>query len=296
MARHIDNAFTRSAVADAARTFEPMRAKFEKHESSHGGYSGTDHPGEFWTLALTPMRLVDAVSAWTSDVALTYVAEVGANVLFGASFGSSSGLGGGRTTPAHLAAYCSEELGNGAVEAVDDHCVIVSDAQLARLASVGLLASLSVVRIMGIMGIMGSMGSMGTIEPADAAAVRRAVESNRRAWEGDFRAVACLRVLNDKSVSLETTEHRIADVMVGENMRQYLGALLDQEVGGVGMPDPAQIERLLSVSGSLLVRPIESDAFSTFVDVGISTNADEDTPAAQSLIYDLPSNSWHDEA
>lgn len=280
MARHIDNAFTRSAVADAARAFEPMRATFEKHALSHGGQGSMDQLGEFWTLTLTPMRLVDAVSAWTSEVALTYVADLGANVLFGASFGSC----GGRTTPAHLAAYCTEELGSGAVDVVDDHCAIVSDAQLARLASVGLLASLTVVRI------------AGAVELPDAAAVRRAVENNRKAWDGDFRAIACLRVLDDKSVSLETTEHRIADVLVGENMRQYLGALLDQEVGGLGMPDPSQIERLLSVSGSLLVRPIESDAFSTFVDVGISTSADEDTPAAQSLIYDLPSHSWHDES
>jgi hypothetical protein len=52
----------------------------------------------------------------------------------------------------------------------------------------------------------------------------------------------------------------------------------------------------LKGTGTLTVRPIETEIFSTSIDVGIGTNNDGTTkPADRSLIFDIPSNSWHDE-
>jgi hypothetical protein len=46
----------------------------------------------------------------------------------------------------------------------------------------------------------------------------------------------------------------------------------------------------------LTVRPIETQIFSTSIDVGVNTSRERfDAPARRSLIYDRPSDSWHDE-
>ncbi len=45
------------------------------------------------------------------------------------------------------------------------------------------------------------------------------------------------------------------------------------------------------------MRPLETELYSTFVDIGVCVQADEPTrPADRSLIYDVHGNSWHDEA
>jgi hypothetical protein len=179
------------------------------------------------------------------------------------------------------------ELGPGGVthgwQRITLDCVLIGDEALARLVDSGRLVGAMLVRL------------EGAIERADAVAVRSAVLAGRAAWEGDFRAVAVLEAADDRSITLITAEEDLALMLVGENLRQYLSAILDREGDSIGWILPSQVHQLLDQSGSILVRPIETDVYSTFVDVGVCTSSDDDAPAGEGMIYDLLSRSWHTE-
>jgi hypothetical protein len=136
----------------------------------------------------------------------------------------------------------------------------------------------------------------GPLEQGDVKAINGAMDSGKSPLSAELRAEMALEVTNDRSVVLHVREKQLALRLVAENFRHYLSALRNRSVTEFASPEPWQIERLLSLSGSLTVRPIETEMFSTSIDVGISTNTGGDTkPANRSLIYDIPSNSWHDE-
>ncbi|TVQ51974.1 MAG: hypothetical protein EA377_11250 [Phycisphaerales bacterium] len=136
----------------------------------------------------------------------------------------------------------------------------------------------------------------GPIESGDARAVSRAIENKLSPLAVELRATASLRVNNDSSVTLETRDQSLGLHLVSESFRQYLASLGRRPVSDFNGPETWQMERLLGVSGEINVRPRETDWYSTSVDVGISTECGEHTrPADRSLVYDLPSGTWHDE-
>jgi hypothetical protein len=142
----------------------------------------------------------------------------------------------------------------------------------------------------------------GPIEARDAEAIAEATRRGHCPLEAEFRAVAAIAVDNDRHITLDTRSREHAIRLAAENFRHYLAAIRDRPFDEFAAPQDWQIGRLLEVSGSLTVRPIETDVFSTSIDVGVSTTAvnqpgqvHDSGPADQSLIYDLPSHTWHDE-
>lgn len=295
MDRRIDNAFTRSRpTRDDRRATAAMHVAmemFDQHDS-HARFDG-DVPSRVWALTLSPMRLVDALEAFLSIGA----ADGAQTLLARARFAPDD-----RTAPPTLAAWLHDELREASVGPVaqatgstdpsdaghgvgamviDDGCVVLSDDALRGLIATRRLAGLTLVRV------------GGPIERADGRAILAALDAGHPAADGDFRATHTLRVDDDRAIVLETDSEELALTVVAENLRQYLAAMLDRDVEGLGSPAAAQIHHLLSINGTITVRPIETDCFETFVDVGIGTNLEDDTPAAHSLVYDLPSHTWH---
>ena len=81
---------------------------------------------------------------------------------------------------------------------------------------------------------------------------------------------------------------------VAESFRQYLAAVRLQPSGKVNAPEVPLIESLLDRTGRIAVRPIETEIYSTSIDVGVSTESSGATvPANTSLIYDVHSGTWH---
>ncbi len=82
---------------------------------------------------------------------------------------------------------------------------------------------------------------------------------------------------------------------MAENFRHYLAAMCDRAAEEFGAPNLDQVHALVS-EGALTIRPIETQVYSTFIDVGICATADTpEGPANRSLIYDIPSRTWHRE-
>ncbi len=136
----------------------------------------------------------------------------------------------------------------------------------------------------------------GPIEPADAEAIDLALRAGETPLKADCRAVAAMRIVKDRAVAIETRTRRQAAVFVADNFRQYLAALRDRPADDFSSPETSLIEDLLLRTGRLAVRPIETEVYSTSIDVGVSTISNgEIRPADGSLIYDITSDTWHGE-
>jgi hypothetical protein len=134
----------------------------------------------------------------------------------------------------------------------------------------------------------------GPIDPADAQAINRAIERARSPLLAELRALAALEVLGDRSVVLHARQREIPLMLVAENFRQYLAAVLDRPASNLAAPEIGVVEQLLAISGAITARPIETEVLTTSVDVGVNTSSERFTqPANLSLIYDRPSNTWH---
>lgn len=134
----------------------------------------------------------------------------------------------------------------------------------------------------------------GPIEPGDAHAINKAIESGKSPLIADLRALAALEVLGDSSLVLHTPVREIALNVVAENFLHYLAAILDKPAESFAAPELSQIEFLLQISGALTVRPIETQVQPGSIDIGVNTSSERFTqPANASIIYDRPSNSWH---
>ena len=136
----------------------------------------------------------------------------------------------------------------------------------------------------------------GAVDQADARAINKAVEAGRSPLLAELRATAALEVLGDRSVVLHCRNRDQALAVVAENFSHYLAALTNRPATQFDAPELWQLERLFSATGMLTIRPIETQVFSTSIDVGINTSKQRfSQPADRSLIYDVFSNTWHDE-
>jgi len=136
----------------------------------------------------------------------------------------------------------------------------------------------------------------GEIDARDAQAIEGAIAANRSPLLAEIRAVAAVEVLGDRSVVVHSRSKSLPLKLVADNFRHYLAALTNTPAAHFEAPEPWHIERLLSLNGMLTVRPIETQQFSTSIDVGVNTAKERfSKPADHSLIYDIPSNTWHDE-
>ena len=103
-----------------------------------------------------------------------------------------------------------------------------------------------------------------------------------------------LSMPGDRRLHLESRDELHALRIVAESFRHYVAALRQRPIKTIAAPESWMMQRLLATDGIISVRPVETEVFSTSIDIGICTT-DRDGPANCSLIYDVPANSWHDE-
>ncbi len=136
----------------------------------------------------------------------------------------------------------------------------------------------------------------GPVEEADIRAVAGAVQRGQSPLDVELRAEAALHIRPGRTLTLETRDEDAALRLAAEVLRQHLATLRRRPAREFGAPQTWQMQRLLGVTGTLSVQPIETEVFSTAIDVGISTAPlSEPRPADRSLIYDIFSRTWHDE-
>lgn len=246
-----------------------------------------------WSLKLSPMRAFDALRIWSglanSEAACSLLHDVTLAEVKVGRHRAASRLPH-ESTASKTVVELAEHLGIPYIEQFGGHRIVLDDLSLRELVGMTNIRKMKCVLV------------DGPIEPRDADAIARAAERGQNPLAVEFRAIAAMTVDDDRHITLETRTRQQSVQLVAENFRHYLGAVSDRPFDEFGSPEPWQVERLLEVSGSLTVRPIETDVFSTSIDVGISTAAPdhpdgepESGPADQSLVYDLPSRTWHDE-
>ncbi len=177
-----------------------------------------------------------------------------------------------------------ERLGIEAVEVFDEHLVVVNNAALAELATMSRLDDISAILI------------EGPIEEGDAEAIREAIEAGISPLEVELRAAAVMRIVHDRAAAIESRDRRAAMIFIAENMRNYLAAVRNRPPEDIAAPDLGLVDSLLSRTGRISVRPIETDVYGSSIDIGVSTTSNGAIrPADGSLIYDIVSNTWHGE-
>jgi hypothetical protein len=226
-------------------------------------------------LRLSPMRTVDALSALAGTALASPTAELLLTCVDDAVWGRSP-------APLDVRSLCLR-LGLDYQADVGDEAVILRSDQIAAVLGTVNPADVRVAIV------------DGPIEGRDATAIRAAVAAHRSPLDVEVRAVAWLQVREDRVVELHARDRTPIDEVIAANIGHYLSAILNEPFSSLASPAPWQVERLLSETGRLTLRPIETETHATFVDVGVATHGVEGRPANRTLIYDRPSRTWHDE-
>ncbi len=129
----------------------------------------------------------------------------------------------------------------------------------------------------------------GPVELGDAKAIVREVEQSGSPLGADFRMKSIVTSLDGKSIRAHVRDYDDALTLTSSAISLYTTAFLGDSVSS---PDLGLIDSVLSKTGLLSIRPIETAVYSTFVDVGVSTNGVSEL-ADSVLIYDIHSNTWH---
>ncbi len=131
----------------------------------------------------------------------------------------------------------------------------------------------------------------GPVELGDANAIVNEVEHSSSPLCADFRMQSIVTTKDGESIIAHVREYDDALTLVATAVAQFANELLGDFVSP---PDLGLVDSLLERSGIISIRPIETEVFSTFVDIGISTSGPTE-PADSVLIYDIHSDSWHGE-
>lgn len=169
-------------------------------------------------------------------------------------------------------------------EVFSESMILLDDEALNLFVRAGLPTNLCAVRIEGL------------VEYTDARAIEQALRTGRSPLEVELRASAFLTMESPRCLYFETRESEQVAMLVGEALRHYVAALRNRPVENIMPPQNWQVSRLLEIQGTISIRPIETEVYSTSIDIGICVKAGELLgPANCSLIFDVFSNTWHDE-
>lgn len=230
------------------------------------------------TLRIRPMHLSQAIEVWTHDLP-----SPAWTIVVGTSIDAAGSVDAGSI--ATLVRRSRERLGlpgDGALEATDGP-FLLDDDEFELLAGAAAWRSMTAIRI------------EGPVDAGDLDSIVATIRAGRPAIAGDLRAVASLRVEAGGGLEFAARSMRPIAKLVAEDLACYAAAVLRRGADEVSRPPIHQVMRLLESSGSISVRPEETDVFAESIDVGVSTALAGDRPADRSLIYDLPSDTWHDE-
>ena len=129
----------------------------------------------------------------------------------------------------------------------------------------------------------------GAIEEGDANAIIHEISNAISPICADFRMQSVVTSSDGESICAHVRDYDDALMLAATALSRYMSDLLGENVS---QPDLGVMDALLCKTGTLSIRPIETESFSSFVDVGISTGQSIE-PADAAVIYDIHSDSWH---
>ena len=134
----------------------------------------------------------------------------------------------------------------------------------------------------------------GAVEREDGQAMQRAWERGDCLLDADLRATTSVTRTSDGTLIFNSYDEELLLKVVGELLCDYVARQRGQAITSLNRPDAGLIHALLSISGTISIRPIETESYSTWIDIGINTCPNRSIgPADQCILYDTISNSWH---
>lgn len=133
----------------------------------------------------------------------------------------------------------------------------------------------------------------GPIEPRDAQAMMGSTTAGSTPLDVEIRATAAIHALGSGCVA-QVRNWQQAMTLCGEVLRRHVAACCRIDPRRVSPCEADVVEVLLAGGSGLAARPLETERFPTFLDVGLSPASRGDaSPADRSVIYDVPSGTWH---
>ena len=129
----------------------------------------------------------------------------------------------------------------------------------------------------------------GPVEVADADAILNEVNNAEIPLVADLRMQSVITTTEHEGVSAYVRDYDEALLLVANALAQYVGSIMKTNVS---IPDLGLVDALFEQSNLLSIKPIETEVYSTFIDIGIS-ESDGSDPASMAAIYDIYSDSWH---
>ena len=127
----------------------------------------------------------------------------------------------------------------------------------------------------------------GPIEMGDANAIINSISSSSSPLSVECRMQSMIASKDQGGISAHVREQDDALALVAEAFRQYASNLLNSSASA---PDLGLMATLFEQGDEISVRPIETELFSTFIDIGIASPTKN---AESALIYDIHSDTWH---
>lgn len=169
----------------------------------------------------------------------------------------------------------------------DGSASVLEDRALAALSRDSSIAPPVAVRL--------ACPGMACVDAGDVEAIAAAVRAGRNPLSADVRATWSLRPDADGVELLATDASSIAS-LVGEAIARYAAIQLEEPRQALVPPDPELVMRLLQGTGRLLLRPVETQVWAGFLEIGVSMDAEgRERPCETALVYDRPSATWHTE-
>ena len=133
----------------------------------------------------------------------------------------------------------------------------------------------------------------GPIEQPDADAIEEALLSGASLLEADIRTAASV-LSRSGVIEVQSRSGTPLLAVVAEMIRRFLARRLQCEHTHLPLPDAGIIDSLISATGRLAVRPIETEIYEDFVDLGlVLPETEEIGPATTSIVFDRTSRTWH---
>ena len=110
----------------------------------------------------------------------------------------------------------------------------------------------------------------------------------------EIRGVAATEFVQNGPTILESRQVDIVASALGTDLARYVESILRVPSGEIPPPPDSAVMRLLAKSGSILVRPQDTELLGNNVDVGICTSPRTRRGAIDtSLIFCRPEGTWH---
>ena len=134
----------------------------------------------------------------------------------------------------------------------------------------------------------------GPLKSADIEALTEVCIEGGCPLASELPVVSSVEVLPSGAVSIQTRSREQLLLVAAHVLRSHVKVGITPRHVNVTHPEIDFMHHLLGRSGSFTVRPIETDIYSTWVDVGVSTCPERSMkPADQSVIFDFISSTWH---